>query len=90
MDDNSVFADKVPAKIETLSGRELYTAQQKVPLVTHRVTIRWQRGILAKMNVGWFDERQKFFQIEAVENPDGRHIKLELLCIERADSSRNV
>ena len=90
MGDDSIFAGDIPAKIETLSGRELYAAQQKVSQVTHRITIRWQQGILAKMNVGWFDERDRFFQIEAVENPDGVHHRLDLLCIERDDSQRNV
>ena len=88
--DDSVFADNVPAKISTLTGRELEAAKQKVSEVTHKITIRWQPGILAKMNIGWFDERKKFFQIQAVENPDGRQYKLELLCIERDDSTRNV
>ena len=87
--DDSLFADRVPASIETLTGRELYAAQQKVSEVTHRITIRWMRGIVAKMNVSWADE-SKFFQIQAVENPDGRHKLLHLLCIERDDSARNV
>ena len=89
--DNSVFAQDVPAAIETLSGRELYAAQQKVSEVTHKITIRWQPGIKAKMNVLWFDEDfNRFFQIQAVENPDGVHVRLELLCIERNDSARNA
>lgn len=73
------------AAVESLSGRELYTAQQKVSEVTHRITIRWMEGITAKQNV-WFDDRQ--FQIEAIENPDERNIVLYLLCIERNDSAR--
>jgi SPP1 family predicted phage head-tail adaptor len=88
--DDSPFAENVPASIEMLTGRELYAAQQKVSQVTHRITIRWMPGILSNMNVGWFDEREKFFQIQAVENPDGRRKKIDLLCIERADSARNV
>jgi SPP1 family predicted phage head-tail adaptor len=73
------------AKVEALTGRELYQAQQRVSEVTHRITIRWQAGIKAKQNV-WFDSRQ--FQIEAVENPDEVHHLLSLLCIERDDSAR--
>lgn len=88
--DASIFAENVPAKIETLTGRELWSAQQKVSQVTHRITIRWMRGVLAKMNVKWFDERDRFFQIQAVENPDGRHKRIELLCVERDDSARGV
>jgi SPP1 family predicted phage head-tail adaptor len=87
--DDSIFADRVPASIATLTGRELYAAQQKVSEVTHRIVIRWMRGVTAKMNVVWTDEN-RFFQIQAVENPDGRHIDLHLLCIERDDSARNV
>lgn len=88
--DDSIFSADVPAKIETLTGRELLQAQQKVSEVTHRITIRWQPGIVALMNVGWFDERDRFFQIQDIFNPDGQHKKLELLCIERDDSARNV
>lgn len=87
--DDSVIFESVPAKIETLQGRELWSAQQKVSQVTHRITIRWIPGITAKMNVGWFDERQRFFQIEDVQNPDGVHHRLDLLCIERDDSARS-
>lgn len=87
--DATVFADRVPARVQTLTGRELYAAQQKVSQVTHLIRIRWLGGVVAKMNVNWYDEG-KFFQIEAVENPDGRHKLLDLLCIERDDSSRKV
>ncbi len=87
--DDSIFAANVPAAIETLTGRELYAAQQKVSEVTHRITIRWQPGILAKMNVAWPDE-DRFFQIQVPENPDGRHKVLNLLCIERDDSARGA
>lgn len=88
--DDSIFADAVPAKVIALSGRELETTQQKVSQVTHRITIRWQQGIKAKMNVGWNDEYPRFFQIEAVENPDGTRHRLDLLCIERNNSANNV
>jgi SPP1 family predicted phage head-tail adaptor len=73
------------AAVEPLSGRELYTAQQKVSEVTHRITIRWMEGVKARQNV-WFNDRQ--FQIEAVENPEERNIVLYLLCIELDDSAR--
>lgn len=88
--DDSILAANVPAVIETLTGRELYAAQQKVSEVTHKITIRWQPGIRAQMNVQWFDEIDRFFQIESVENPDGVHVLLQLLCIERNDSARQA
>src|SRR5579864_3192016 len=73
---DSIFAQDVPAKIETLTGRELYSAQQKVSEVTHKITIRWQPGIRSNMNIQWFDERNRFFQVQDVQNPDGIHVAL--------------
>jgi SPP1 family predicted phage head-tail adaptor len=84
IDKNNLFAT-VWASVEALTGRELYSAQQKVSEVTHKITIRWLAGVKSKMNI-WFDNRQ--FQIENVQNPDERHKKLELLCIERDDSAQ--
>jgi SPP1 family predicted phage head-tail adaptor len=79
------------AKIEALSGRELYAAQQKVSQVTHRITIRYMRGLKALMNV-WFNDPgtglRRQFQIQSIENPDETTHMLSLLCIERDDSSR--
>lgn len=75
----------VRAKIEALTLRELYAAQQKISEVTHRVTIRWMDGIAAGMLV-WFHGRQ--FQIQNVNNVDERNVRLELLCLERDDSAR--
>ena len=88
--DDSVLFDNVRADVATLTGRELEAAQQKVSQVTHMITIRWLPGILSKMNVGWFNERQRFFQIEYIENPRGLNKRLDLYCIERDDSTRNV
>jgi SPP1 family predicted phage head-tail adaptor len=79
------------ARIEALSGRELYNAQQKVSQVTHRITIRYQPGVKAQMLV-WFRDpgegTTRQFQIEAIENPDETMHKLFLLCIERDNSQR--
>lgn len=83
-DDGTPFAT-VWAKVESLIGRELYAAQQKVSEVTHKITIRWIDGVTAQQVV-WFDDRQ--FDIEATDDPDGRRIKLFLLCVERDNSAR--
>lgn len=88
--DSSILLDSVPASIEALTGRELFSAQQKVSEVTHRITMRFAFGVEAKQYVRWFDERDRFFQIEAIENPDGRRKVLFLLCVERDDSARGV
>ena len=89
-DDATVFAE-VWAAVEALSattfGKELYSAQQKVSQVTHRVTIRYIDGVKSSMNV-WHRDRQ--FQIEAVVDPDEQQKVLFLLCIERNDSAIEV
>lgn len=79
----SIFAT-VWGSVETLSGREIFQGQQITAEVTHRVTIRWREGVGSDMNVA-FDGRM--YQVKVVLNPDGVHKKLELLCIERADSA---
>lgn len=73
------------AKIESLTLREIYAAQQKVSQVSHRVTLRWVPGVKAGMLV-WFGRRQ--FQIQDVDNVMEFNKKLELLCLERDDSRR--
>jgi len=79
IDQTSLFLT-VWASVEALSGRELYAAQQQVSEVTHKIVIRWRTGILSSMCV-LFEDR--FFQIMAILNPDGRHKLLILLCKER-------
>jgi head-tail adaptor len=87
---STVFASHVPASIETLSGRELLSAQTKVSQVTHRIRLRWMPGIVPQQNIQWPTsggaEYDQFFQIQAVENPDGIRHMLMLLCIERVAS----
>lgn len=73
------------ASIEALTLRELYGAQQKVSEVTHRVTIRYIRGVTSGMLI-WFRGRQ--FQIQAIDNPRELNKLLVLLCLERDDSQR--
>jgi SPP1 family predicted phage head-tail adaptor len=77
------------ARIESLLGRELYEAQQLVAQVTHKITIRWQRGIRAKQFVGFRSpDLDRVFQIQHVRNPDDIPHLLILLCVERDDSAR--
>ena len=70
---------QVWAEIEALSGRELYQAQQRVSEVTHKVTIRYQPNVVAKMCVLFND---RLLRIQAVMNPQERNNTLELLCVE--------
>jgi len=84
-EDQANVVATVYAKIEALSGRELYAAQQKVSEVSHQITIRYMPGIDATLNIR-FGGRE--FQIQYVENPDERTKMLILLCIERDSSAR--
>jgi SPP1 family predicted phage head-tail adaptor len=81
----------VRAAVESLTGRELYSAQQKVSEVTHKITMRYQAGIKAQQNA-WFNDpgtgMPRQFQIQSVENPNEQRHVLYLLCIERDNSSR--
>ena len=92
--DATVFAT-VRASIETLSGRELYKAQQMVSQVTHLVTIRWYPGIQSRMLV-WFSEPvegvtvTRQFRILYTENPDEKHHVLLLYCIEVDESAYEI
>lgn len=72
------------ARVITPQGRALYDAQQKVSLVTHKITMRWASGITVKQYVLF---NGKYLTIESVNDPDGQRIYLELLCVERNDST---
>lgn len=85
----SLFAS-VWAAVESLTGRELYAAQQRVSEVTHKITIRYMPGILANMSVVFSDAgdgRPRVFQIMAVQNPDETAHVLYLLCVERDNAA---
>lgn len=76
----TVFAT-VWAKVTQLSGRELYYAQQQQALATHKVTMRYYAGVTETMSIAWQGGRT--LNIVAVNDIDGRHRELELLCQER-------
>ncbi len=76
----SVFLDGVYAKIEALSGRELYKSQQIVGEISHRVTIRYRDGLLNRMIIRF---RGRNFQIQAIQDPDEKQVELRILCVER-------
>lgn len=63
--------------IRPLSGRELLAAQQVASLVDHEIEIRYRAGITAKMRALF---EGVIYNIEAVLDPDLRHIRLILRC----------
>jgi hypothetical protein len=55
--------------------------------VTHKVTIRYLPGIVAKMFVNF---NSRLFNIEYVMNDEERNIFLDLLCVEVNDGGNNA
>lgn len=89
--DPIVFAGGVFAKIEALSGHELYKGQQVLSEVVQRVTIRGPNGgnsavagLRTRMLVHKLSD-DKTFQIQGILDPDGRGVELRLVCVERDD-----
>jgi SPP1 family predicted phage head-tail adaptor len=80
-----VIAKRVPASVETLSGRELETAQQIDPRSTHAVRLRYRTGVKAGQALTYHDGRVGDRPFEIVAPPqdvDERHRELNLLCRE--------
>jgi SPP1 family predicted phage head-tail adaptor len=67
------------AEILPLNGREYWTAKQVLPEITGKIRIRYITGITPKMRI-LFGTR--YFNINAVLNPDERNIELILLVTE--------
>lgn len=67
------------ASITSLSGRELFSAQQYIAEATHRITMRYSPLVRAKMRIVFGGT---LYRIEAVNDVDMRHRRLDLLCVE--------
>lgn len=78
------FAERVPAMVEELSGRELWNAQQIQADLSLSVKCRWLDGVKSKMRVLWHDKGgDRTLSIEVPpRNPDGRKRDMVLLCKE--------
>ncbi|WP_273845725.1 phage head closure protein [Halalkalibacter alkalisediminis] len=68
------------ASINTLTGREFWQAQQMEAEVSHKITIRYRKGI-KRSQVVFYNERK--FDIEYIFNRDEANKFLELYCLER-------
>ncbi|MDP3059050.1 MAG: phage head closure protein [bacterium] len=69
----------VYAQIEALSGREYFAVARVNAEVTHRVRIRYLRGIVPAMRVV---AGAKALDIQAVLDVDGKKRELTLMCVE--------
>jgi SPP1 family predicted phage head-tail adaptor len=74
-----VFNDvaEVWCKIEPLSGRELFAAQQARAEVTTRVTMRYRAGVLPEWRIAWGGLE---FNIVEVIDLEARREYLQLMC----------
>jgi SPP1 family predicted phage head-tail adaptor len=80
-----VVANRIPANVETLTGKELDEAQQIDPRSTHSVLIRYRTGVKAGQALTYHDGRDGDRPFEIVAPPqdaDERHRELTLLCKE--------
>lgn len=81
----STFATAT-AKIEQLSGREVFYAQLQVTaLATHQVTLRFIAGVTPEMQVIWATNPEgttRTLKIVDVNDVEGQGFELRLLCVE--------
>lgn len=52
--------------------------------VTHKIRIRYHRGLHPKMRIRYFkDNANRYYNIQSIINPDERNIYLEIMAIEQ-------
>lgn len=73
------------AKVEALTGKELYKAQQRVADVAHKVTIRYRAGIASQNLV---DVKGRIFLVEYIVNVNEQSTYLEMFCSEKNDGKQ--
>lgn len=67
------------AAIDTLSGRELLSAQQIHAEVTHKITIRYRPEVRSDMRIKY---GARLFEVLSPLHDEGRRTRTELLCKE--------
>lgn len=85
-----ILANRAPAKVLTLDGRELQRAQQIDARATHAVRLRYRPGVAAGQTVTYHDGRRGDRAFEIVAPPrdvEEMHRELYLLCRERDGAS---
>lgn len=69
----------VHGSVEPIRGREFWAAKEIQTEVTTRIRIRYLEGVTPKMQVV---DGTKIYWIEAVIDPEMRHIEMQLMCKE--------
>ena len=67
------------AAIWPLKGAEYIASMQVTSEITHKIRIRYLSGLTPKHRIKW---GSRYFDIEAVINPDERNIYFEMMCKE--------
>ena len=67
------------ASVEPLKGREFFAAQKENAETTVGICIRYRSGISADMRILYCN---KVFGINAIIDPEERHIELQFMCQE--------
>lgn len=80
----TVEAFKAWAKAETVSAREYFAAAADNREDTIRFTIRYRADVTADMTIRY---NGKVHHIESVTDPNGRHVKLEIVARSEATES---
>jgi SPP1 family predicted phage head-tail adaptor len=76
------------ASIEALTGQEKFAAHEFITEVSHKIVIRWRRGVTSRMRVlVSSNDHKRLFLIENVLNADERNKSLALYCIELFDGA---
>lgn len=70
----------VPASIKTLSGRELFRAQQMQGETTHEIEIRWRDDVTTEWQGVEKNGAQRTFRFLAAYDPEERRRKLIILA----------
>ena len=65
--------------VEPLQGRELFTARQVNPELTHKITVRYSTAITPDKRIAF---GSRAFDINQVRNIDERNKTMELICKE--------
>lgn len=72
------------AAVRALAGRELDKAQQVDQEVSHLVTVFYFEGPKENMTIQW---EGRVLQIIGIQDPDGQHRELRMLCVERGQNA---
>jgi SPP1 family predicted phage head-tail adaptor len=70
---------RVFAAIWPKSAKELVKDQQPMGEITHRIRVRYRRGVTAQCRVKY---KNRYFNITGIVNPDEDNEWLDLLCKE--------